>query len=207
VEAQRPIEVIGSLDISVALPTEDSIRALLAQNPELVALKARVHAREAELRVSKALGRPEPTVGLGYRRLHDDADNAIVVGVSLPLPFFDRNQGNVQAQSARIDEAESALLAAELRLNGLARSVRTQIESRAVEIAALEARVLPATQQALEEIDAAYRLGRQPYLNVLDAQRSLAEIQLRLVEAKVGRVQASAQLESLTGHRLTGLGR
>jgi cobalt-zinc-cadmium efflux system outer membrane protein len=200
--ARHPLEAIGDLDMAAELPPEDTLYSHLGQNPELVALRATVHAREAELGLARAVGRPEPTIGIGYRRLHHDADNALVASVSLPIPFFDRNQGNVQAQTAKIGEAQAALKSAELRLNGMARNVWTQFISRSSEITALEERVLPDIQQSLQEIDEAYRLGRQPYINVLDAQRTLAEIQLRLVEAKVGRAQATAKIEQLTGHRL-----
>jgi outer membrane protein TolC len=52
---------------------------------------------------------------------------------------------------------------------------------------------------AVLAIDEAYRLGSQPYLNVLDAQRTLADIQLRWIEAQVRGAAITSGIESITG--------
>lgn len=204
---RQPLVATNELRAPGTLPPEDTLQSWLAGHPELESLRASARAREAELRLARALARPEPTFGIGYRRLHDNGDNAAIASVALPLPLFDRNQGNTQASTARVEEATAALRSAELRLATELRDLWAQLAAQTNEIAELQTRVLPTAQEAMEQIDEAYRLGRQPYINVLDAQRTLAEIQLRLVETEVERAQTTARLESLTGHPLTSSGR
>ncbi len=203
----QPVEAVGTLDFVEGLPRVDTLFALLDHHPELQARRASVQAREAELGLAKALGRPDPTIGVGYRRLHDANDNAIIAGVSFPLPLFDRNKGNVQALAAQVEEASAALKSSEFHLRAELTDLWTQLGAQTQEVGELRDHVLPAIQQSLEQIDQAYRLGRQPYINVLDAQRTQAEIQSRLVEVMVRRAQTQAAIEGLIGQRFDQLRR
>ena len=205
--AQQPMEAQGTLEFPAEIPSVDTLLVLLDRAPELALRRANVKAREAEWQLAKALGRPDPTIGVGYRRLHDAGDHALVAAVSFPLPFFDRNQGNVQALAAHIEEASAALKTSEVRLKAELTDLWTQLGAQSQEVIELQEGVLPAIQQSLEQTDQAYRLGRQPYINVLDAQRAQADIQARLVEVMVLRAQTRAAIEGLIGERLDHLRR
>lgn len=192
----------GDLRWIDSLPPHEGLQALLDEHPSLKSLNSRLHARQAEVRLAKAIGRPDISAGVGYRRLHDAGDNAVVAGVSLPIPLFDHNQGSIVEATASVEVAQAELEAARLSFRREFRALWVTLENQTREVNALETEVLPATDQALREFDEAYRLGRQPYINVLDAQRTLAETQTRLVEVMVLRAQTAARVESLIGHRL-----
>src|SRR3546814_1584762 len=62
-------------------------------------------AAEAEIDRERSLRIPDPVVAAGVRRFEESNDNAFLVGVSIPLPFSNRNQGNIAAAQARLRAA------------------------------------------------------------------------------------------------------
>src|SRR3546814_12023248 len=54
----------------------------------------------------------DPAIGLGVRHVRETGDVALVGGLSMPLPIFDRNPGNVAAARANIRAAEAGLVSA-----------------------------------------------------------------------------------------------
>lgn len=189
----------GQLTSVDSLPPVTTLVRWMADNPALESLRALVAARESQMHLMKSLGLPEPTVGIGYRRLHDAAENAGIASISLPLPLFDRNQGNQQAAAARWEEAKAALESAELALDGQLRELLVELDAVSREIEEIETRVLPSAEEAMQQIDNAYRFGRVPYINVLDAQRTVNELRTRLIALSVQQARTIASIESLVG--------
>src|SRR3546814_17769460 len=52
---------------------------------------------DAQLRQARAEGRLDPSIGVGVRQLRETGDRALIASLSVPLPVFDRNQGNIAA--------------------------------------------------------------------------------------------------------------
>ena len=194
--------VDGSLDEWLADPPAGADVLSIDGNPALAALQAHTRAREADIKLSKATGKPDLNLGAGYRRLHDDGSNSFLVWASVPLPLFNRNKGGVAEATARLTQSEAELAAARQRLNGELRQLLVGLQTQRELIVMLREQVIPPAQQAMEEIDLAYRLGSQPYINVLDAQRTLSELQGQLIDALVAGANAAIGIEQLTGHRL-----
>lgn len=195
--------VDGALDELLTIPPASAQALPVDENPELASLQAQVRAREADIRLARATGKPDVSLGAGYRRLHDDGSHAFLVWAAVPLPLFDRNRGGIAEASARLNQAEAELAMARQRLEGEVRQRLAVIEAQRRQIIVLREQVIPPAQQAMEEMDLAYRLGSQPYINVLDAQRTLSELQGMLIDALIAGAQATAELEQLTGHRLS----
>lgn len=194
--------VDGSLDEWLTNTLAGAEAPSIDGNPTLAALEALTRAREADITLSKASGKPDLNLGAGYRRLHDDGSNSFLVWASVPLPLFNRNKGGVAEATARLTQSEAELAATRQRLEGELRQLLVGLQTQRELIALLRDQVIPPAQQAMEEIDLAYRLGSQPYINVLDAQRTLAELQGQLIDALVAGANAAIGIEQLTGHRL-----
>ncbi len=194
--------VVGALDDWLTVPPKTPLELRIDDNPELLGLLAQVRAREADIRLAQSIGKPDVSLGAGYRRLHDDGSNSYLVWAAFPLPLFNRNQGSVAEASARLKQVEAELSMARRRLESDVRLLLANIETRRQQIKQLREQVIPPAQQALEEIDLAYRMGSQPFINVLDAQRTLFELQGMLIDALIAAAQTAAEIEQLTGHSL-----
>jgi cobalt-zinc-cadmium efflux system outer membrane protein len=192
-------DAVGSLEWWMPDFSQDELMGLVDSNPEIRSLKAMVSARQAELELSKALGKPDIAFGAGYRRLNDDNDNSFLVWSAIPLPLFDRNKGAVVESGANLSLAEAELNLAQQRLSKELHERLVRLSAIRNSARAIRDRILPTTEQAVIEIDQAYRLGSQAYINVLDAQRTLAEIQSQLVETLVEGARIAIEIEVITG--------
>ncbi len=201
--ADTTFRVDGALDEWLAVPSSTDEGLRVDDNPELAGLQAQIQVREAELRSARAAGKPDVSLGAGYRRLHDDASNSFLIWAAVPLPLFDRNRGGVAEAGARLDQAQAELSSARQRLEGEVRQQLAAIESQRNQISLLRDQVIPPARQVMEEMNNAYRMGSQPFINVLDAQRTLSEFQGMLVDALIVGAQARVEIEQLTSHRLS----
>lgn len=165
------------------LPPEDSLRIRLEGNPDLGRFETAIRDRRAAIDVEDAMAIPDPTVSGGVRRLEESGDVAFLVGLSIPLPLSDRNQGNRQA--ARHDltrvkrEAEAVRIDLERRLTHAC----SRMEAARMEARILDAEVIPQAESAYHRINQGYLQGRFDFLDVLDAQRTLFESRDRYLHA------------------------
>jgi cobalt-zinc-cadmium efflux system outer membrane protein len=180
------------------------IETYIEAHPELRQLEAGRTTRQAELELEEANATPNVEVFAGIRHTReDDGDTVFLVGVGLPLPLFDRNQGNIRVAHARIAalEAERETLRRELLLE--VRSSWRELASAFSEAVELRETLLPAAEKALTQTREGYREGRYPLLNVLEGRQTLYDIQEAELEALERVIQARAALERLTATPLT----
>lgn len=195
----RFTRVEGSLESVVAVPDWEQLRARLAQNPDLARWTTEIAHREAQLKLEKSRRVPDVTVGGGYRRLSGPEDNAFVAGVSIPLPLFNKNQGNIKEAEFQMAKARDEQRAVELRVNTALGQAWQRLSAAAAEVAAIKEQVLPGAQQTFDTVTQYYTEGRLGYLEVLDAQRTLFGARAQHYRALADYQQALVTLESLIG--------
>ncbi len=102
--SQEPAPQVGTEFPDIQPPHE-----LLAEYSGLETKLASAERRAAEAAIGRerSLGVPDPTVSAGVRRFDESDDNAFLVGVSIPLPLWNRNSGNVAAAEARARAAQA----------------------------------------------------------------------------------------------------
>ena len=153
-------------------------------------------ARRLELERKRAI--PDLTISAGSRHLAIDDKNAFVVGVSMPVPLFDRNRGAIAARNAELAAAEARVTAAKLEADANWRSALAQ--ARAAE------NRLTASNELESAAGEAYRLarlgydsGRTPLIELLTVRRALTDARARALDARVARIEAEATLARLAG--------
>lgn len=159
--------------------------------------RAESTAAAAEIERQRSLRIPDPTVSAGVRRFGESGDNAFLVGVSIPLPFRDRNQGNVAAAEARLRAAnarESVALADYEQAVATARARYLGAEAR---VETLSRTSLPQAEEALRLVSIGYRNGRFPLIEVLAAAEARDTIREALIAAREQRGLAAAELIGL----------
>lgn len=187
----------------VAPPPLDSLEARTESNPDLARWATELAEREAAVSVERAGGTPDPTIGLGGRHYAQGDDASLVLSVSMPLPVFDRNQGNVLAAARDVHKARA-------QKASVALSVRAELAMRYQDLVAaheqadaLRTSTLPAARLAFEETRDGYQRGVFGYIDVLDAQRTLYQLQVREIDVLADYHQARADIERLLGAPLT----
>jgi len=188
-----------------AAPAAEALLARVEQTAEWRLAAAQVERGEASLGSEKAQRIPDLTVSLGSQYSREDRERVNVVGLSMPLPLFDRNQGNVLVAARRADQARDLRNAVELRLRSETRSALSQWATAMQEVQAYNRTILPSAQQAVDTATRGFEMGKFAFLDVLDAQRTLIEARGLYLQALASATDARAQVERLYGDLEGGL--
>ena len=187
-------------DLEVPLPDYDleRLRAyVLSIHPEL--RSAQVGVERAQLALRRATVEPIPnvTVGTGYVRQNQNKSDDWVVSASIPVPLWNRNQGNVFAAKGQLGEAVNAVGRVQNDLVGrLAGSFAAYAAARK-RAEKYKAAILPKAEESYQLSLKAYQGGQFEYLRVLQAQRAVAEARLEYVRSLGETWRAASEIAGL----------
>jgi len=193
------VQVSGDIARVGVPPSFRTIRAAIESNPQLIRFTALRAQRDAELLIARLKPVPDLRAGVAWRHYRDTNDNAVRFGVSIPIPLWDQNLGNIsEAHESRAKvEAELSAARASLTLT-LGRAYET-LTGASRELGILRSSALPNARRAVEVMESGYGQGRFTLLELLDVQNSAAETALRELEALLNFHTALATIEGLTG--------
>jgi cobalt-zinc-cadmium efflux system outer membrane protein len=161
----------------------DSLLLSVDRRPEVQRATAETAVAAARLRAARAERFPELTPSGGVRRLNESQETGFVAGLSLGIPLWNRGQDRIAAAEAeyRAAAARELRVRAGLRqeLAGLDRRMRFASED--YEIVATRTR--PAARAALESLGSGYRAGRFTYLDYVEGQRAMTDVELAMLDA------------------------
>lgn len=195
-------DATGDLEQLSPVPAISALAARLSDNPDVARWAVEVSARRAELRLAKAQAVPDLAGSIGYRQIEESDDDALVAGLSIPLSIFDRNQGNIHAARLDIASAQQQKRAAELRIGSALSAAHTQLTDAYSEATILRERAVSPALDAYQAVSKAYEEGNLSFLDVLDADRTLIDIQQQYLNALTAYHQAVAEVEGLIGQPL-----
>jgi outer membrane protein, heavy metal efflux system len=174
----------GNLDPNESVPTDvDALWATAQQRrPSLVTIRQQQAAARGGLFLAQRERLPIPAFSAGTQMTHEVSGTSTFFGLSMPLPLFDRNQGAIAKATAQI-RAQDLALEAELA------EARADIERATVVLAKrrealteLEAHVVQRVPMLRRMSEDAYREGGADILELLDAMRSVKDIEIAHVQ-------------------------
>ena len=190
------VTLADSLESSAPLQTE-SIDLVLAARADVAAGREAVTAAEADVQLQRAGAVPDIDVLAGYKR--NAGNNTAYASVQIPLPFRNRNQGEVA-------RAEAAVRLAKDRLQQLELFVGADVaaaEAAYTEQQAVVRDVLPEmrarAKQNLAIMDDAYRTGGVDLLRYLDAERTAFDVEVMALRTLADFQQAGLRLQLAYG--------
>jgi outer membrane protein, heavy metal efflux system len=157
---------------------------------------------EALVDVERARAIPDLDLQAGWRQFGERDETALVFGLSVPLQLWDRNSSGVARARAESARAGYERAARERALGREQAMLAAQSETARREAAALESRIIPASERALAQAREGYAMGGFSYIDVLDAQRALVDARLRRISALRSFHRAEASIARLGGARL-----
>lgn len=184
------------------LPSSDAWEPLaqrLDSAPAIARAQQEILLRQALSELERARRTPDLTLTLGAKHDQQLGHDQPIMGVSLVLPMFDRNQGAILEASRREDKARAELDAMRAEVEAQAVTALSQLGSALTQAQTLRDKVLPAARQAFAASTKGYELGKFGFLDVLDAQRTLFEAETQALIAAAQAYQADARLLELLG--------
>lgn len=191
--------VASQRESTPVLPAATLLLARLEQTAELRLAELQVLQNEASLGLEKAQRIPDLDVSIGSQYDASVRERVNVVGVSMPIPLFNRNQGNVLAASRRADQARDLRNAAELRLRTETRQALDLWQTANTEVRAFNQQILPAAQNAVDSATRGFEMGKFNFLDVLDAQRTLIAARTQYLTATAQATDAWVRIERIYG--------
>ncbi|WP_442112474.1 TolC family protein [Pseudomonas sp. NUPR-001] len=191
------VDSIGSED--PAVPSRTQLLERLEQTPDMRLALVQIDQQEASLNLARTQRIPDLTVSVGSQYSETERERINVVGVSLPIPLFDRNQGNILAAARRADQARDQRNGAELRLRSEVVQALAQWNTANQEVQDFDRSILPSAQNAVDAATRGFERGKFAFLDVLDAQRTLVAARLQYLQAQAQRSEARVRLERIFG--------
>lgn len=199
-------EVAGELESRTVVLPQEQLLALAAERAQLKALQAKEGAARNKLDLERAARIPDITLGLGVSREGPEEfrDKITTFSVTIPLPLFKRNAGNVAQARADLTNAQAERQAGERDAQASVRVLWQRQQNLTARVQTLRDTVLSAleenqrlSQKALREGEIS--LAQQVLINrqLLDGRRDLvdAATELRLTRIALDRA-TGAQTES-----------
>lgn len=211
-EAAAPVPLPVALPEPRALPDTEALASALARrNPALAA-----HGHDAAAAAARADGRRaanRPRVMLGVETVRtgpalnpdtpDSGKDPVAAMVALDVPLW------LRSNAAAVRGARHARDAAHARRTAAARTLRAELESACFRYDDALRRIdlytqtlVPQAEQVLHVTEESYRTAETDFLDLIDADRLLLDLQLALARARADAVRAYAELEALSGGAL-----
>lgn len=189
----------GDVDRLPLVPLAASVEQRLANSPLLLRAQRELERRASLVSLEQARAVPDFQVSVGLRRSLEVPGNLAMLGVKVPLPVSNRNQGNILEALRREDKARDELRAAQLTLSSDALQALERVNARRDEAELLRTDVLPGAQSAYEAATIGFENGKFSFLEVLDAQRTLFAAKSQYLTALANFHRALSELEGLLG--------
>lgn len=189
----------GDLSDFLATPDPKDLDRLLSDSPQIARQLAESERHQRTIRLEQARRIPDLDIEIGARYLRESEDVALILGVSIPLPLFDRNQGAIAAARSRAAQASANERSARLQSQAAFLATHQEMSAARAEAEALRDDIFPASRQALELAEYGYRAGKFGLMEVLDAQRTLVEAQEQYLESLSTFHRASSEMNRLLG--------
>ena len=183
-------------------PFRDVLRAIEA-NPQLLRWTAVAAQRNAELLIARLKAIPDPRISAGWRHYQDTNDNAVRLGVSIPIPIFDQNTGNIIAAQETLAKTDAERAINKLVLTSIVGRAYDTLTGALAELKLLRTSIIPNARSASETIQSGYLQGRFTLLELLDVKGSVLQALLREQEALQNFHIAIATIEGLVGNPFT----
>ncbi|HEY1173500.1 MAG TPA: TolC family protein [Verrucomicrobiae bacterium] len=141
------------------------------------------------------------SVGPTYseERAAGDRERIVGIGVTVPLPIWNKNKGNIETAQAKQQQAQASFYSTQREVERNVAEAALTYTSKLEEMAKWKPDAVQHFRAAAELADRHYRLGAVPISTYVELQKQYLEAVEGLLETKAEALKAAVELESLTG--------
>jgi cobalt-zinc-cadmium efflux system outer membrane protein len=174
--------------------------AALAGNIDLRVLEREAAVEAGTFNLLRAERIPTPSFSFGTAlNAPDEFKVGPHAGVSLTIPLFSRNQGELAASEARSSTIAARRDAATRQVEARVYAALERVTAQQAQVATFQKTLVPTAAELQALAEESYRLGRDSILVALDAQRSLRDVKFEYLQALLNLQAAVADLEDILG--------
>jgi len=181
------------------LPPYVSLRARLADNPQIVRISTEARIRNAEQRVALSKQRADVEVSAGVRHLAASDDVALVAGFSVPFGAKGRAEPLVRESNSDIARTELVRDGQVLELEASLRTLYQHLLASQSELQTLREQIIPEARRAVEFYERGFELGSFNLLELTAAQERLLTVRRDALDAATSFHLTLIEIENLLG--------
>lgn len=192
-------ELTGSLETTLSLPAMETVLANLEKSPVLRARALAIEESQARVLREEASRIPDLDVGFFYRRLEETNEDGFDVGVSIPIPIFDRRQGAIQSARAEVLEAEAEYKKAGMSVAATVQSLYWKLAQELETARLFREELSPRSETVLRAATERYRAGETSLNELIPIRRDHRELRLSYLKLLRHLAVEWAEFRSLLG--------
>jgi cobalt-zinc-cadmium efflux system outer membrane protein len=206
--ADANFEVSGTLRRDAAIPAYNQLlEQAISQRPDLQGLLRWRVRNQADIRLQIAQGKIDYTVGMEYRRQDgiNGRGNSLGFFFAVPLPVFNRNQGEIVRAERELDQSAARIRALEQTVKTEMTNAYEQYQTSKNLLEGIEQNMLEQAREVLKITEYSYRRGEASLLEFLDAQRAFNDAMQSYNEARANYARSLYTIDSITAANISKL--
>ena len=203
-EPSNPIRIQGDYGVASALPSEEDLEnQALQSRPDLLEAAAAATRSRQQQTLAQKVYVPDFTVSAGYMLMppSNSMRNTYMVEGSMTLPWFDRRKhdAEIATASAAATEQDAELAAVRTEAFGQIKEALAEATAAQKYAALYQNSLRPQAEATLHAAVIAYENNKSDFLNLLDSQMTVIDIDLASLQALADFNTRLADLEMAVG--------
>jgi cobalt-zinc-cadmium efflux system outer membrane protein len=190
-----PADTLEQMDAVAPPPPETTAGAA---RPDVLAAEADLRGGQFNLKLQRAMRIPDPTVSIQYE--HNPVppgpppDDTYGIGVSFPLPLWNRNGGNIKAAQAALDQFELAL--GKVKAQNVSDVASAQVEYREAydRLQRYQTLIVPQSAKSRAAVSFAFEKGSASLVDLLEAERTDNTVRMSMAQAQSDTASGAADV-------------
>lgn len=193
----------GDVDALPTRPALDDLAVAIGDSPLVESARLDIERSRAQIQVERSKRYPDIELSVGVARNNELGRNQTIVGVAIPLPLFNRNQGNLYEASMLAYKSRDDYRELKTRLMVELQQAANAFDISKAAAGKLNTVVLPTANRAYETARKGFTAGKFGFIEVIDAQRTLFQVRTRYLTALSDSYQALAQIERILAPKIS----
>lgn len=199
----EPVQTVYTADDagkfgSALISYEDLLQKSIANRPDYKGAQLGAEAAKVNLSLQKRQAIPDVTFRMGYNQKGDAFNNQYNVGLGIPLPLFDRNQGNIQAAKIEKEQQEKGISYKELEIKNEALAAYQDYTRSVDEYRRISRMVNQDFDAVFTGINTNFRKGNVSMIEFADFFEAYNEAQTEMERVKKQLALAAAEINFVT---------
>jgi cobalt-zinc-cadmium efflux system outer membrane protein len=169
-----------------------------AHRPDLAAKLRELERAEAEISLRRREIFPNPSVGVSFTR-EGTGDRIVLGSLAIPLPIFNRRQGELESLEARRIQARAELLGLEKKIRKEVDQALNQWTSASESFQLFQREIIERTEENFKLLEAAYRERKIDFPQVLVMENDLIAANLSYLDTTMALREAAIKLQEVAG--------
>ena len=200
----------GNLDVpkpATPLSISEAVTIAEQNRPDIISLRRQIAKARTDIRVERTKAWPTVAPALGYQYQYQEPNGApdassYTAQMSVSVPLFDRNQGNISKAESVLAQSCFNLQAQLVQTEADIQQAVAEFQAAHTDVTSIGSEQLRAARSVRDRTEAAFQLGGKTLLEVIDAERAYRDTYRSYIVSQSGYWHALCRLNASVGQQV-----